>query len=105
MKMKKANVFVDGILAGELQEIERGKKYRFVYLLSYQGPSVSLTMPLDHLTYEFDRFPPFFEGLLPEGIMLDALLRQTKIDRHDYMSQLITVGENLIGNVTIELAQ
>ncbi len=38
--MKKARVLVDGILSGELQEIERGKKYRFVYCEGYQGPSV-----------------------------------------------------------------
>ena len=29
--MKKAKVFVDGVLAGELQEIEREKKYIFIY--------------------------------------------------------------------------
>lgn len=63
--MKKANVFVNDHLAGELQEIERGKKYRFVYLENYKGLPVSFEMPLSKLIYEFDRFPPFFEGLLP----------------------------------------
>lgn len=81
--MKRAKVFVDGILAGELQEIERGKKYIFKYFENYEGSSVSLEMPLTKATYEYDRFPPFFEGLLPEGIMLEGLLRQTKIDRND----------------------
>ncbi len=100
--MKKAKVFVNGKLAGELQELERGKKYRFVYLENYKGSSVSLTMPLTHTIYEYDRFPPFFEGLLPEGMMLEGLLRNTKIDRDDLMSQLITVGGDLVGNVTVE---
>lgn len=101
----KAKIFVDGMLAGELQELERGKKYRFVYLEDYPGPSVSLTMPLTKKIYEYDRFPPFFEGLLPEGIMLEALLRNTKIDRNDLLSQLITVGRDLVGNVTVEAIQ
>lgn len=103
--MKRANVRVDSQLAGELQEIERGKHYRFVYLKEYTGPSVSLEMPITQSVYEFDRFPPFFEGLLPEGIMLEGLLRQTKIDRNDFMSQLIMVGSDLVGNTTVEAAE
>lgn len=102
--MKKANVFVDGILAGEIQEIERGKKYLFIYHENYQGASVSLEMPLTQLIYEYDRFPPFFEGLLPEGMMLEGLLRYSKIDRDDLLSQLIAVGGDLVGNVTVEAA-
>lgn len=103
--MKKANVFVNGTLAGELQEIERGKKYRFVYLEHYKDLPVSFEMPLSQSIYEFTHFPPFFEGLLPEGIMLEGLLRQTKIDRYDLMSQIIAVGEDLVGNVTVEAAE
>ncbi len=102
--MKKANVFVDGVLAGEIQEVEPGKKYHFVYLETYKGPSVSLEMPLSQLTYEYDRFPPFFEGLLPEGMMLEGLLRYAKIDRNDLLAQLIAVGGELVGNVTVEAA-
>lgn len=100
--MKRARVLANGVPAGEIQEIERGKKYRFVYLEEYNGPSVSLEMPLTQLIYEYDRFPPFFEGLLPEGMMLEGLLRHTKIDRNDLMAQLIAVGGDLVGNVTVE---
>lgn len=100
--MKKAKVFVNAIPAGEIHEIEQGKKYRFIYLEDYKGPSVSLEMPLTKLIYDFDKFPPFFEGLLPEGMMLEGLLRHAKIDRNDLMSQLITVGGDLVGNVTVE---
>ena len=100
--MKRASIYVDGLLAGELQEIQRGKQYCFIYLESYQGSSVSLEMPTNQKVYNFDRFPPFFEGLLPEGIMLEGLLRQTKLDRNDLMGQLMTVGNDVVGNVTIE---
>lgn len=99
--MRAAKVFVDDLYAGELQEIERGKRYRFVYQDGYNGMSVSLTMPTTQHIYEFDCFPPFFEGLLPEGMMLEGLLRHTKIDRHDLMSQIIAVGGDLVGNVTV----
>lgn len=103
--MKKAKTFVNGVLAGELIEIERGKHYRFTYLEAYDGPSISLEMPTKKKIYEFHKFPSFFEGLLPEGIMLEGLLRQTKIDRTDLMSQLIAVGGDLVGNVTIEAVE
>lgn len=100
--MKKANVFVNGVKAGELQELHKKSHYRFVYDEGYVGPSVSLEMPLTKPSYDYNRFPPFFEGLLPEGIMLDGLLRYAKIDRDDLFSQLISVGHDLVGNVTVE---
>lgn len=100
--MKKAKVFVDGVFAGELQELTRGKQYCFVYDAHYEGSCVSLEMPLQGRVYEYDRFPPFFEGVLSEGIMLEALLRLAKIDRDDLMGQLIAVGKDLVGNVTVE---
>ncbi len=100
--MKQANVFVDGGLAGQLEEIKRGTNYRFSYAGGYTGMSISLQMPTTRAVYDYDKFPPFFEGLLPEGIMLEGLLRQSKLDRDDFMSQLITVGHDLVGNVTVE---
>ncbi len=100
--MKKAKIFVDGRFAGILEEIVKSRHYRFSYDDLYKGSSVSLTMPTSSKIYEYDRFPPFFEGLLPEGVMLEGLLKQTKIDRNDLMVQLITVGGDLVGNVTVE---
>ena len=103
--MRTANVFVDNIKAGILQEIDRKTHYRFTYDEDYKGPSVSLEMPLSKLVYDYDRFPPFFEGLLPEGVMLEGLLRNAKIDRNDYFSQIVTVGHDMVGNVTVEVAE
>jgi serine/threonine-protein kinase HipA len=100
--MRKAQVFINGIPAGTLEEIEPGRKYRFKYDKDYDGAPVSLTMPLDRKEFIFDRFPPFFEGLLPEGDMLDGLIREKKIDPKDYFSQLMAVGGELVGNVTVE---
>ncbi|MBU2445230.1 MAG: HipA N-terminal domain-containing protein [Bacteroidetes bacterium] len=100
--MRKAKVYNFGLYAGELIELEKGKKYEFKYSDKYDGPPVSLTMPTNQREYSFDYFPPFFEGLLPEGIQLEALLRQTKIDRNDFFSILIITGKDLVGSVTVE---
>jgi len=99
--MRKARVFVHAIEAGVFEALTR-EKYTFAYHPDYQGAPVSLTMPLTNKLYEFDIFPPFFEGLLPEGIMLEALLRKYKIDRNDYFKQLIQVGQDVVGAVTVE---
>ncbi len=99
--MRKAKVSVNGIEAGILEELDNNG-YRFTYNEDYNNAPISLTMPLMKRVYEFDRFPPFFEGLLPEGIMLDGLLRQCKLDKNDFFGQLMQVGHDLVGAVTVE---
>ena len=100
--MRKANTFVNGEEAGIFTELEFGKKYQFEYLDNYLGAPVSITMPLSKRSYEFESFPPFFDGLLPEGYQLEGLLKIGKIDRNDFFAQLISVGDDLVGNVTVK---
>jgi len=100
--MRKARIFVRGVEAGTLTELKQGKEYVFEYLNEYDGMEISLTMPTKVKVYQFDEFPPFFDGLLPEGIQLEGLLKIRKIDKYDYLSQLIAVGEDLVGVVTVK---
>ena len=104
--MRKAKVYVKGIQAGTLTEIIQGKEYLFEYLEDYNGPEISRALPITERVYRFDCFPSFFDGLLPEGIQLDGLLKIKKIDRNDYFSQLMSVGGDMVGAVTvIEIAE
>jgi len=100
--MRKAKVFVKGVNAGTLTELKQGKEYEFEYLDGYNGLEVSRTMPAKVKVYKFDEFPPFFDGLLPEGIQLEGLLKIKKIDKNDYFSQLLAVGEDMVGVVTVK---
>ena len=100
--MRKAKVFVKGTEAGVLSEIRYGTQYAFEYLDEYNGLEISRTMPIKLKKYNFNKFPPFFDGLLPEGIQLDGLIKLKKIDKYDYFSQLLAVGEDLIGVVTVK---
>ena len=100
--MRKAKVFVKGIEAGILSEIKPGENYRFEYLDRYNGLEISRTMTIDQREFNFNEFPPFFDGLLPEGYQLEGLLKIKKIDRKDCFSQLLAVGEDLIGVVTVK---
>lgn len=99
--MQQANVFVGNVLAGVfIQESQGG--FRFEYSLEYVGDPISLTMPVRLEPYRFEKFPAFFDGLLPEGMQLEALLRQRKLDRSDYFNQLLAVGADLAGAVSVK---
>ena len=100
--MRKAKVFMHNSLAGYLIEEEKNRKYKFSYDDNYKGNPVSLTMPVEIKEFHFKSFPAFFDGLLPEGIQLDGLLRIKKIDKNDYFSQLIATGADLVGAVSVE---
>ena len=100
--MRRAVVRVDGTRAGLLAEEVPGTSYAFQYDATYEGSPVSLTMPVQARAYLFASFPPFFEGLLPEGPQLESLLRLCKLDRDDCLGQLLAVGADLVGAVTVE---
>ena len=102
--MRQALVKVHNIEAGILTEIgenPRTSGYRFEYFEYYVGAPVSLTMPVKMQRFDFSAFPPFFDGVLPEGGQLEGLLRARKIDRFDYFSQVLAVGNDLVGAVTL----
>jgi len=100
--MRTAKVYMHNKLAGYLAEVERNSYYKFTYKDDYNDEPVSLTMPVDLKEFHFHSFPPFFDGLLPEGVQLDGLLRYRKIDKDDYFSQLIAAGADLVGAVSVE---
>jgi serine/threonine-protein kinase HipA len=99
--MRKAEVCQQGVLAGVLEELAGGR-WRFTYSDGYSGEPVSLAMPASQPVHEFDRFPPAFEGLLPEGIQLEAMLRRFKLDRADLFGQLVVAGQDLVGSLTVK---
>ncbi|MGF1448750.1 MAG: HipA N-terminal domain-containing protein [Opitutales bacterium] len=100
---RSARVLKSDVLAGHLERLEDGS-YCFAYAEAYAGPPVSLSLPVRADPYAWTHFPPFFDGLLPEGAQLDALLRTLKLDRYDYFDQLVAVGTDLVGDVRVEAA-
>ena len=102
--MRKAEISQQGRVAGTLVEMDRSH-YQFTYLPGYRGEPISLALPVREAPYDFDTFPPIFEGLLPEGVQLEALLRQFKIDKRDTFQQLLIVGEDVVGSLTVKEAE
>jgi len=99
--MRKALIKIHNIRAGIFIE-ENQQHYLFQYDKEYIGPPISLTMPVRDDAYEYENFPSFFDGLLPEGIQLEGLLKKYKIDKYDYFKQLLVTGLDLVGAVTLE---
>ncbi len=99
--MKRACIYQQDQLAGLLEARGDGS-YCFTYDAGFHGEPVSLTMPTSQRVWDFPRFPAPFEGLLPEGVQLDALLRLRKLDRSDFFGQLIAVGHDVVGSLRIE---
>lgn len=99
--MRSAQIRVHDVPAAVLIEGDDRREYQLIYHQGYGGPPVSLALPCRPEPYVFDEFPPFFDGLLPEGMQLEALLRAVKLDRGDFLGQLLCVGGDLVGAVTV----
>ena len=100
--LRRAEIFQSGILAGYLEETQDGG-WSFAYVDGYAEIPISLTLPVRKELYAFEVFPPVLDGLLPEGEQLEALLKKQKIDRNDCFTQLVTVGEDLVGSLSVRL--
>ena len=101
--MKQAKVYMHNQLAGILSEDENG--YTFVYEASYleqpEAEAISLTMQLQEKPF-FDKILfPFFDGLIPEGWLLDIAENTWKINGRDRMSLLLACCKDCIGAVSV----
>ena len=102
--MKQAVVFLRGIKAGILTEDENGYTFEYDadYLTSANAEAVSLTLPLSDKPYRDKVLFPFFDGLIPEGWLLDIAEKNWKIDARDRMSLLVACCMDCIGAVGVE---
>lgn len=96
--MDKLRIYVGDHLAGHL--IREPERYVFEYLAGYDGPAVFLGWDIAQQHREWKDFPPAFDGLLPEGVLLDQLLAKHKLDKSDKWGQLQAVGRDLTGFVS-----
>jgi serine/threonine-protein kinase HipA len=98
-----AYVYVRNTFTGELCETDEG--YSFAYDKDYlalpDASAVSLTLPLQTEAYTSNTIFPFFDGLIPEGWLLDVVSRNWKIDRNDRFGLLLVACRDSVGNVSI----
>ncbi len=101
--MKQAKVYVGNNLAGILTEDDLGYEFKYDhdYLQSDNSVAVSLTMPLTEKPYRDKVLFPFFDGLIPEGWLLDIAEQSWKISARDRFSLLVACCKDCIGNVSV----
>ena len=102
--MKQAGIYVNDIYCGILTEDEEG--FHFVYdetfLVRPDAVSLSPTMPLTEQRYDREILFPVFDGLIPEGWLLDIASSSWKIDPRDRMSLLMACCKDCIGNISVK---
>ncbi|OJU55103.1 MAG: phosphatidylinositol kinase [Bacteroidales bacterium 45-6] len=101
--MKQAEIFMYDKLAGMLTEDENGFTFQYDsnYLNDSGSEAISLTMPLNDKPYRDKVLFPFFDGLIPEGWLLNIAERSWKINQRDRMSLLLACCKNCIGAVSV----
>lgn len=97
-----AYVYVRNRFAAVLKETDNG--YSFIYDVDYLNDNptaVSLTLPLQKEEYVSKTLFAFFDGLIPEGWLLDIVTHNWKIDPQDRFGLLLVACKDCIGNVSI----
>jgi serine/threonine-protein kinase HipA len=101
--MRMAEIHLYGESAGFLEETDAGYRftYRAEYLTAPGALAISLSMPLREEPYVDKRLFPFFDGLIPEGWLLDIAQQTWKLDPRDRMGLLLACCRDCIGAVSV----
>lgn len=102
--MKKAKVYMYSHLAGLLTEDENGYLFEYApsYLESEGAEAISLTLPLQAKPFQSNTLFPFFDGLIPEGWLLEVAQNNWKLNPRDRMEILLHTCQDCIGAVSIQ---
>lgn len=101
--MKKGLVYKKTTLAGFVWEDENSYSFQYdeAYLQNPVYGSVSKTLPLRSQVFSDKNMLPFFDGLIPEGWLLQIAIDNWKLNARDRMTLLLTLCKDCIGDVSI----
>lgn len=102
--MRQAIIKYNNINAGVLTELDSGD-YEFVYdelyIQNYPQLFIMFQMPVTSRPYMSKRLFPFFDGLIPEGWLLNLASESWRINKNDRMGLLLACCQNTIGAVSV----
>ncbi|MCW5907493.1 MAG: HipA N-terminal domain-containing protein [Chitinophagales bacterium] len=103
--MRKAIVMMHNQIAGHLVENEEGYTFSYApeYLQTEKPEPVSVTLPLTDKAYTSKVMLPFFDGLIPEGWLLEIAEKNWKLKERDRMGLLLACCHDCIGAVSIRV--
>lgn len=102
--MRRGKVYYKEALAGILTETNDGDfvfQYKENYVREHPSDFLTFTMPVAEKPYTDKRLFPFFDGLIPEGWLLDIASKSWKINPNDRMGLLLACCQNCIGAVSV----
>jgi serine/threonine-protein kinase HipA len=102
--LEQLDVYKGTKLAGKLMRTLKGVVFSFDdAFLAEENKGISFHLRTENPTYTYygDSLPPFFAGLLPEGLRLKALISKIKTSEDDLFSILATVGSQCIGDINV----
>ncbi|HHV87116.1 MAG TPA: phosphatidylinositol kinase [Petrimonas sp.] len=102
--MRQGKVFYKDDFAGILTETDEGE-YLFAYdndyIKCFPKQPITFSMPVSDKVYQDNRLFPFFEGLIPEGWLLEIASKSWKLNQNDRMGLLLACCRNCIGAVGV----
>ncbi|MCX6277754.1 MAG: HipA N-terminal domain-containing protein [Bacteroidetes bacterium] len=102
--MRKGKVFYKEYFAGIIIETNDGEfafQYDENFVTNHPNEFITFTMPVTNNPYTDKRLFPFFDGLIPEGWLLDIASENWKINKNDRMGLLLACCQNCIGAVSV----
>ena len=101
--MKTGEIRYRNQIAGYLLQTEEGYSFQYTaeYLDDEEAMPISLTLPLQSAEYKSNVLFPFFDGLIPEGWLLNIAQENWKLDSRDRMELLLTCCKDCIGAVSV----
>lgn len=100
---RSAKVYKKNVYCGVLSENENGYQFQYdsEYVKNIKGQAISLTMPMRVEAYESKTLFAFFDGLIPEGWLLDIAEKNWKLNHRDRMGLLLYCCKDCIGDISI----
>lgn len=100
---RSGKVYYKNIFCGIVSETDDGYffSYQKEYLQSKEATPISETLPLTENIFQNKTLFAFFDGLIPEGWLLDIAEKNWKINQKDRMGLLLTCCKDCIGAVSV----
>lgn len=99
-------IYRQEIYAADLHRTSSGceLKLRQEFLNSSRFNELTYQIPKQEASFKHEgvNLPPFFAGLLPEGLRLKLLIKQLKTSEDDLFSLLASIGSQTVGDVYVK---
>ena len=101
--MKPAKIFFKDKFAGILERNSEGYTFTYdkEYLADSKAQAIAISLSLSESTYASKTLFPFFDGLIPEGWLLNVVIDNWQINPRDRMGLLLKSCEDCVGAVSV----